>query len=114
MTNYIIFLQTLPFTPDRIDFSESRIKEQPLTNIEISEYSFVNACPHGDAGEATMYFQNELKFAKENRYNYINAKVCAKFIPIANRKKILFVPLIIILGKKLTNLWLITYYALSN
>ena len=61
-------VQTLSFTPDPICLSESHIKEQALTNIKISEYRFINACPQGGASGVSKCVQNELKFAKEKSY----------------------------------------------
>ena len=62
------FLQILPFTPDVICLSESRIKDQPLINIEISDYTFINTNPNGSASGVCMFVQNKLKFKEEKQF----------------------------------------------
>ena len=59
------FLVCLPFTPDVLCLSESRIKKQPLVNINLSGYSFVNVDPIGNAGGVAMYVRNDLKITQE-------------------------------------------------
>ena len=59
------FLLCLPFTPDVLCLSESRIKKQPLVNINLSGYSFVNVDPVGNAGGGAMYGRIDLKITQE-------------------------------------------------
>ena len=62
------FLQILPFTPDVICLSKLPIKDQPLINIETSNYTFINTSPNGSAGGVSMYVQNKLKFKEEKQF----------------------------------------------
>ena len=59
------FLLCLTFTPDVLCLSESRIKKQPLVNINLSGYSFVNVDPVGNAGDVAMYVRKDLKITQE-------------------------------------------------
>ena len=59
------FLVCVPFTPDVLCLSESCIKKQPLVNINLSGYSFVNVDPVGNAGGIAMYVRNNLKITQE-------------------------------------------------
>ena len=59
------FLLCLTFTPDVLCLSESRIKKQPLVNINLSGYSFVNVDPVGNAGGVAMYVRKDLKITQE-------------------------------------------------
>ena len=62
---YDFLLCSLPFTPDVLCLSESRIKKQPLVNINLSGYSFVNVDPVGNAGDVAMYVRKDLKITQE-------------------------------------------------
>ena len=68
------FLQILPFTPDVICLSESQIKDQPLINIEISDYTFTNTSPNGSAGGVSMYIHNKLKFKEKKQFQLFGSK----------------------------------------
>ena len=59
------FLLCLPFTLDVLCLSESRIKKQPLVNISLSGYSFINVDPVGNAGGVAMYVRKDLKITQE-------------------------------------------------
>ena len=48
--NYMISYKFFPFTSDVICLSESPIKDQPLINIEISDFTFINTSRNGSAG----------------------------------------------------------------
>ena len=82
------FLLCLPFTPDVLCFSESRIKKQPLDNINLSGYSFVNVDPVGNAGGVAMYVRKDLKIIQEQN---IHLHACeslwlALYQPNTNKK----------------------------
>ena len=68
------FLQILPFTPDVICLFESRIKDHPLINIEISNYTFINTSPNSSAGGVSMYVQNKLKFKEEKQFQLLGCE----------------------------------------
>ena len=45
-----LFLQSLPFKPAMICLTETRVKDQPLAKINLSNYSFVHTQSHSNAG----------------------------------------------------------------
>ena len=49
---------------------ETRIKKDPLINIELSNYSFVHVNSKSNAGEVAIYIRKNLtmKFLKTNTY----------------------------------------------
>ena len=59
------FVLCLTFTSDVVCLSKSRIKKQPLVNINLSVYSFVNVDPVGNAGGVAMYVRKNLKITQE-------------------------------------------------
>ena len=67
------FLVCLSFTPDVLCLSKSCIKKQPLVNINLSGYSFVNVDPVDNAGGVAMYVRNDLKITQEQN---IHLHVC--------------------------------------
>ena len=61
------FLLRLTFTPDVLCLSESRIKKQPLVNINLSGYCFVNVDPVGNARGIAMYIRKDLKITQKQK-----------------------------------------------
>ena len=53
------FLLCLTFTPNVLCLSESRIKKQPLVNIILSGYSFVNVDLVGNAGDVRSHVRQK-------------------------------------------------------
>ena len=51
----------LNFTPQIICITETRIKDQPLINVAIPNYSFVHANSTSNAGGVAVYFHCSLK-----------------------------------------------------
>ena len=68
------FLLCLPFTPDVLCLSKSRIKKQPLVNINLSGYSFVNVDPVGNAGGVARYVRKDLKITQEQNIHLHGCK----------------------------------------
>ena len=56
------FLTLLPFTPDIVCVSETRLKADPLINIAILNYNFVNADSVTNAGGVRVYVPSKFKF----------------------------------------------------
>ena len=63
------FIQSLSYTPDVVCLSESRIKKQPLININLPGYTFLNSSPFKNAGGVAMYVKNDLKFKNEQTFD---------------------------------------------
>jgi len=61
-------LQCLPFTPDIIRLSESRLKPQPQINIDLEGYKFLNISPESNAGGVAMYVRNCIQFNQETSF----------------------------------------------
>ena len=57
------FLSLLPFKPDVICLSESRIN-QPLKNIQLQGYNFLNAKPGKKAGGVAVYLSMKFNFTQ--------------------------------------------------
>ena len=53
------FLLCLTFTPDVLCLLESRVKKQPLVNIILSGYSFVNVDLVGNAGDVRSHVRQK-------------------------------------------------------
>ena len=49
------FLQSLDFLPDITYLSETRIKDESMTDILITSYSFIHAKSHSTAGGVAVY-----------------------------------------------------------
>ena len=60
------FLSNQLCSPDIICVTETRLKTQPLLNIDISGYTFVNIDSPTTAGEVAMYISNALQFSVLN------------------------------------------------
>ena len=56
------FLQSLDFLTDIICLSETFIKDEPLTDISITGYSFIHINLHSTAGVVAVYISKKLKF----------------------------------------------------
>ena len=70
-----LFLQSLPFKPDVICFTETRVKDQPLANINLPNYSFVHTPPQSNAGGVAVYVSLNLKFSlDDNQYQLHNSE----------------------------------------
>ena len=63
-------LESLPFDPDIICLSESRIKNAPIGNAELPGYNFINVSLKNNAGGAAMYIHDALSFSLEKRLNF--------------------------------------------
>ena len=60
------FLCNQPCSPDIICVTETRLKTQPLLNIDISGYTFVHIDSPTAAGGVAMYISNALQFSVLN------------------------------------------------
>ena len=60
------FLCNQPYSPDIICVTESRLKTQPLLNIDIFGYTFVHTDSPTIAGGVAMYISNALQFSVLN------------------------------------------------
>ena len=63
----MICMKLLPFKPDVISLSESRI-HQPLKNLHIAGYNFVNVKPKGKSRGVAIYVKTTLKLTKINSF----------------------------------------------
>ena len=60
------FLVSLPFTPHLISLSESRIHDQPLMNINLAGYKFLNVSPTvSKAGGVAVYIHESIDCQKQ-------------------------------------------------
>ena len=57
------FLCNQSCSPDIICVTETRLKNQPLLNIDISGYTFIHIDSPTTAGEVAMYISNALQFS---------------------------------------------------
>ena len=65
-------LQTLPHV---ICITKTRIKNQPLSNLDLPNYSFVHVNSTTNAGGAAMYISDNLKYKVcENQYQLCNSE----------------------------------------
>ena len=69
------FLCNQPFSPDIICVTETRLKTQPLLNIDISGYTFVHIDSPTTAGGVAMYISNALQFSVLNNLQ-LTVKEC--------------------------------------
>ena len=56
------FIQSLDLAPDVICLTETRIKDQPLINLDIPGYSFVHVNSETAAGGVAIYISNIHEF----------------------------------------------------
>ena len=63
------FIQSLSYTPDVVCLSESRIKKQPLINVNLPGYTFLNFSSLKNAGGVAMHVKNDLKFKNEQAFD---------------------------------------------
>ena len=69
------FLQSLDFLPDIICLSKTHIKDEPLTDISITGYSFIRVNSHSTAGGVAVYISKKLKFElSKNQLTLYNAE----------------------------------------
>ena len=83
------FLQSLLYLPDIVCLSESRIKKQPLVNINIPGYSFVNVAPLRNAGGVAMYVKNGLKYTNDQTFDLHGCESLWLTIHQPNTKKVI-------------------------
>ena len=55
------FLTTLNFSPDIVCLTETRIKSQPLINVEIANYNFVHVDSESAAGGVVIYVSDRIQ-----------------------------------------------------
>ena len=67
-----LFLQSLPFKPDVICLTETRVKDQPLANINLPNYSFVHTPPQSNAGGVAVYVSLNLKFSLDDNQHQLH------------------------------------------
>ena len=60
--------------PDIIGLSETRIKDEPLINIDLPGYRFVHVDSLSNAGEVAALVSNNLKYVNIN-INFLNPKL---------------------------------------
>ena len=65
----------LPFTPDIVCVSETRLKGNPLINIAIPNYNFVNADSVTNAGGVGVYVSSKFRFQVDHELN-LNLNGC--------------------------------------
>ena len=53
------FLQSLDFSPDITYLSETRIKNEPMTDISITGYSFIHVKSHSTVGGVAVYISKK-------------------------------------------------------
>ena len=61
-------------------------KKQPLVNINLTGYSFVNVDPVGTAAGVAMYVRNDLKITQEQNI-YMSVNHCGKLCTNQTQKK---------------------------
>ena len=69
------FLTLLPFTPDIVCVSETRLKGNPLINIAIPNYNFVHADSVTNAGRVGVYVSSKFRFEVDLELN-LNLNGC--------------------------------------
>ena len=69
------FLTLLPFTPDIVCVSETRLKGNPLINIAIPNYNFVHADSVTNAGGVGVYVSSKFSFQVDLELN-LNLNGC--------------------------------------
>ena len=55
-----------------IFLTETRVKDQPLANINLLNYSFVHAPPQSNAGGVAVYVSLNLKFFLDNNQHQLH------------------------------------------
>ena len=83
------FIQSLSYTPDVVCLSKSRIKKQPLININFPRYTFLNFSPLKKAGGVAMYVKNDLKFKNEQTFDLYGCESLCLTIQQPNTQKFL-------------------------
>ena len=69
------FIDSLNQPPHIICLSETRIKHEPLINIELNNYSFIHANSKANAGGVAMYIHDSVKFeVSPEQYELANAE----------------------------------------
>jgi len=69
------FLDSLTFTLHVICLSETRLKSQPLTNISLTNYSFVHVNSKTNAGGEAVYIHENLTFhLNQKQYSRFNSE----------------------------------------
>ena len=82
------FLTTLNFSPDIVCLTETRIKSQPLINVEIPNYSFVHVDSESAAGGLAIYVSDRFQFElQSNHYHLIGIECLWLNIYESNSKK---------------------------
>ena len=69
------FFTLLPFTPDIVCVSETRLKGNPLINIAITSYNFVHADSVTNAGVVGVYVSSKFRFQVDPKLN-LNLNSC--------------------------------------
>ena len=83
------FIQSLSYTLDVVRLSESRIKKQPLINVNLPGYNFLNFSPLKNAGGVAMYVKNDLKFKNEQTFDLYGCESLWLTIQQPNKQKFL-------------------------
>ena len=69
------FFQSLKFLPHVICLSETRLKNQPSTNLNIPNYGFVHVDSDTSAGGVGLYILNSVNYKiRENQYQLANSE----------------------------------------
>ena len=75
MTCCYEFIESLNFLPHVICLSETRIKKNPLINIELTNYSFVHVNSKSNAGGVSIYIRKNLNYEiSENQHVLTNSE----------------------------------------
>ena len=76
--NYDLFyelIESLQILPHVVRITETRIKNQPLSNLDLPNYSFVQVNSTTNAGGAAVYISDNLKYKVcENQYQLCNSE----------------------------------------
>ena len=82
------FLTTLNFSPDIVCLTVTRIKSQPLINVEILNYSFVHVDSESTTGGVTICVSDRFQYElRSNQYHLTGTKCLSLNIYESNSKK---------------------------
>ena len=73
--NFYEFLTTLPFFPDIVCVSETRLKGDPLINVSIPGYNFLHSDSVTNAGGVAIYVSSKFQFTIDHELN-LNVNGC--------------------------------------
>ena len=70
------FLTTLNFSPDIVSLTETHIKSQPLSNVEIPNYSFVHVDSESAAGGVAIYVSDRFRYELRSNQYHLTGTEC--------------------------------------